>query len=253
MKQQSLKPEKRNQEIKFQVPDHIIHNFRRALQAEKKLCSISLTSDILEAFEIEHHKDFLAEKKDDILSIWKKINNPKVVAKIASPDIPHKTDVGGVVLDITSLKQAQEVYDSMMKSVVSKKPKAEILGITFGAMGEKTPSTREVFVGCKRDTSFGDILIVGIGGIYVNVYEDVQRAILPVSPENIEKMFQKLTGYPLLSGVRGAKPVNFDVLSHITYKIASVFQNIPEIREIDINPLFSDDVKSIVVDAKLYI
>jgi hypothetical protein len=175
------------------------------------------------------------------------------VARISSPDIPHKSDAWWVILNIRWKEEAVIAYDKILENIKRNASKAHINWITFSEMVIKKDNTRDIFVWFKRDESFWDIIIVWMWGIYVNVLEDVTRRIGIVSKSEINKMFSELTAYPILKWVRWQKWINFDKLVNNIYKIQFIFRELKEIKEIDINPILSDDKDSIIVDAKFYL
>ncbi|MDD3646406.1 MAG: acetate--CoA ligase family protein [Candidatus Gracilibacteria bacterium] len=251
-KRWSLQKEETLDEISLPSED-IINNIKSKIKDEISLCNNYLTGEIFKTFNINFLDEILVKNVEEISGVYDNFGGSKLVARISSPDIAHKTDVGGVILNIKSKEEAIDAYKSIIKNVQKHKKDALILGVTFCKMIEKTDSTQEIFVGFKRDVSFGDILIVGMGGIFVNVYEDVTRAIGLVSKRKIREMFRELKGYPILEGARGQKGINFDSLIDTIYKLQYVFNTFEEIIEIDINPIFSDDKESVIVDAKFYI
>ncbi len=220
------------------------------LSHEKDLCSLEVNAIILKAFEVNFLEDKLAIEFSQVETIWKGRTEEKLVAKIASKDIAHKTDCGWVVIGISSLEEAQQAYTNILKSVGEFHPNADISWVTFQEM---LPPSKEVFIWMKRDISFWEVLIVWMWGIFVNIYEDVAMKLSPVNPVQIKKMFESLTGYPILNGARGDTPIDFDAIIDIVSKIQSIFHSFPEISEIDINPAFSNEKSSIIVDAKFYL
>jgi acetyl coenzyme A synthetase (ADP forming)-like protein len=227
----------------------IIDELREKLQRETTLCSAGVITEIFHAFHISFLEDKLAQSTHDVERIWNESNN-KLVAKITSKDIAHKTDCGWVVVGIATLVDALEAYESILENAKKIHPEAEITWVTFQEM---LPKSKEIFIGMKRDVSFGDILIIGMGGIYVNIYEDVSMKISPVSRNEIRKMLESLKWYPILRGARWEIGIDFDALIDMVYQLMSVFTAFPEIKEIDINPAFANEHGSIIVDAKFYL
>ncbi len=217
--------------------------------SKEKLCSSELTQEILEAYDIETTKEYLVNSHDDVIDVFSSFAGP-VVAKISSPDIAHKTDVGWIITDIKTLSAATRAYDKILARVWKLKPDAQIDGVILQA---QIPKSREIFVGLKRDVSFGDMLIVGMWGIYVNVYNDVQRWLLPLTQSEIQNMFQNLQITPILKWVRWEKAIDFEKLSDSVYKLSELFVSLPDIKEIDINPILANHESAIVVDAKFYL
>lgn len=223
-------------------------NLSYKLAKEEKLVSDSVVSALLSAYEIPHTTASLVTDVSQIINVFHR--GAKYVAKIASPDIAHKTDCGGVVLGIYSLSWAEEAYTTIRENVKKIHPNAQIDGVLFQTMAW---AGKEIFVGCKRDASFWEVLIVGLGGIYVNIYEDVTRRIGPVSKDEIWKMFQELRGYSILAGVRGESSIDFEKLAETIFKMQTLFHEFPQIQEIDINPIIATEHDVLVVDVKMYL
>ncbi len=226
-----------------------IELLKNELQKEEKLCSIETTAHILKAFDVSFLEDKLATSIQDVERIFNESKN-KLVAKITSKDIAHKTDCWWVIIWIWTKKDAIDSYESILKNARSFHPDAEITWVTFQEM---LPKSKEIFIWLKRDISFWDILIVWLWGIFVNIYEDVYIKIAPVSKEDIRQMFKNLKWYPILNWARWDVPIDFESLSDMVFKIMSIFQTFSEIKEIDINPAFANENWSIIVDAKFYL
>lgn len=223
------------------------------LEKEEKFVSNSLTWDILESFGVNYSKEYLASSKEDVSEIYNQINSDLLVARISSADIPHKTDVWWVILWIKSEKEALEAYEKILDNVKQNAASAIINGVVFSKMIKKIDSTRSIFVWFKRDLSFWNVLILWMWWIYVNVLEDVTRRIWLVSKVEINKMLSEIKAYPILKWVRWEKGINFKKLVDNIYKLQFVFKEFKQIKEIDINPILSDENDSVVVDAKFYI
>lgn len=251
-KRWSLQKEETLDEISLPSED-IINNIKSKIKDEISLCNNYLTWEIFKTFNINFLDEILVKNVEEISWVYDNFWWSKLVARISSPDIAHKTDVWWVILNIKSKEEAIDAYKSIIKNVQKHKKDALILWVTFCKMIEKTDSTQEIFVWFKRDVSFWDILIVGMWWIFVNVYEDVTRAIWLVSKRKIREMFRELKWYPILEWARWQKWINFDSLIDTIYKLQYVFNTFEEIIEIDINPIFSDDKESVIVDAKFYI
>jgi len=222
---------------------------QKLLQQQERLCDWVLSQEILTSYGIDTTIEYLVASHEEIKKIYSSFSWP-VVAKISSPDIAHKTDVGGIISDITSVFWAIDAYDKILSRVAQLKPEAKIDWVILQA---QIPKSREIFVGLKRDKSFWDMLIVGMGWIYVNVYNDVNRSMLPLSQTEITEMFENLQMTPILKWVRWEKAINFEKLSDSVFKLSQLFMDLKEISEIDINPILVNHESAIVVDAKFYL
>lgn len=248
-------------ETNFEIPDFTnklvdkktILDLEQKIKKEDKLLSNSLTWEILEKFQINYLNEKLVNNENDAKSIFDEIWYKKLIAKISSPDIAHKTDVGWIYFNIKSNEEALKAYNSILENVNKKSPKSTISWITFAKQLDNESSNREIFVWLKRDESFGDILIVGMGWIFVNVYEDVSRRLAPVCKREIKLMLEQLKWYKILAWYRWEKSINFDSLIDNIYRLQLVFKEFRDIKEIDINPIFADDNESVIVDAKFYL
>ncbi|MDD3145148.1 MAG: acetate--CoA ligase family protein [Candidatus Gracilibacteria bacterium] len=252
LKQKSWELEKIEDKVDFILPNEL-EILKEKLSKEQKFCSNDLTGEILSSFDINYSKEILVIKNEDIESAYEKINSKLLAARISSPDIPHKSDVGGVILNISSKNEAISAYEKILENIEKNCSGAKISGVTFARMVTKKKNTQEIFIGFKRDKSFGNIMFVGLGGIYVNVFEDVSMRIGIVSKYEILNMIKELKSFPILEGVRGQIGIDFEKLIDIVFALQFVFKEFDEITEIDINPVFTDDIESIVIDAKFYL
>lgn len=189
----------------------------------------------------------LAASKEEAIVISKKLGFP-VALKIVSPDISHKSDVGGVKLGLKTSKQVKEAYDEIISSVQQKCPKAIIDGVSVQKMVR--PGT-EVIIGMTKDAQFGPVLMFGLGGILVELLKDVSFRIVPLEREDAQEMIREIKGYPLLEGYRGSEPVDVSILEEILLKVSRFVDNNPEIKELDLNPIFAYKDGAVAVDARV--
>ena len=189
----------------------------------------------------------LAASKEEAIVISKKLGFP-VALKIVSPDITHKSDVGGVKLGLKTSKQVKEAYDEIISSVQQKYPKAIIDGVSVQKMAR--PGT-EVIIGMTKDAQFGPVLMFGLGGILVELLKDVSFRIVPLEREDAQEMIREIKGYPLLEGYRGSEPVDVSILEEILLKVSRFVDNNPEIKELDLNPIFAYKDGAVAVDARV--
>ncbi|MDP2300297.1 MAG: acetate--CoA ligase family protein [Coriobacteriia bacterium] len=161
-----------------------------------------------------------------------------VVVKIASPDILHKSDIGGIALDITSVSELDAAYERMMSRVQQRMPDATIWGVT---LQEQLPVGREVIIGIDRDPSFGPILMFGLGGVYVEVLKDVTFRLCPVTPADAHEMIAEIRGFGILRGARGQAPADIEAIVDVICRVSALAVDTLEITELDINPLIVGD------------
>lgn len=161
-----------------------------------------------------------------------------VVMKIASPDILHKSDIGGIVLDITGQADLDSAYERIMARAKQRMPDATVWGVT---VQEQLPPGREVIVGVNRDPQFGPLMMFGLGGIYVEVLKDVSFRLCPVSPAEARDMIAEIRAYGLLRGARGQAPADIDAIVDVICAVSRLVGDFEEITELDINPLIVSD------------
>lgn len=189
----------------------------------------------------------LVRTKRETISVSKEMGFP-VVLKITSPDIVHKSDSGGVKLGIANATQASKAYSEIMLSIKQRYPSAIIHGLTVQKMA---PPGIQVIVGMNKDPQFGPVLMFGLGGILVELLKDVSFRIVPVTKRDAAEMIREIKGYPLLEGYRGQEPANIDALQDIIMRVSQFVERTPEIKELDLNPIFAYRDKAVSVDARI--
>jgi acyl-CoA synthetase (NDP forming) len=189
----------------------------------------------------------LVRTKRETISVSKEMGFP-VVLKITSPDIVHKSDSGGVKLGIANATQASKAYSEIMSSMKQRYPSAIIHGLTVQKMA---PPGIQVIVGMSKDPQFGPVLMFGLGGILVELLKDVSFRIVPVTKRDAAEMIREIKGYPLLEGYRGQEPANIDALQDIIMRVSQFVERTPEIKELDLNPIFAYRDKAVSVDARI--
>ncbi|VAW19313.1 Acetyl-CoA synthetase (ADP-forming) alpha and beta chains, putative [hydrothermal vent metagenome] len=256
----------KNLEMLFETPKEVPVSFsyNRLDLREKYLKKIFLKAKILNEDDSKMlindygidttHPQPAATEKEAV-----KIANEKgypVVLKIYSPDITHKSDVGGVALNIQDDEMVQATFRNMVKTAAEKRPDARIDGVTVQKMVD-TKDAIELIVGIKKDPVFGTVILVGMGGTTAELFKDKRLEFPPLNEQLARQMLQSLKIYPLLTGYRGSKPKNIDKLIEVLIRMSYLAADYPEILELDINPLLvtHDDVIAldarIVVDEKL--
>lgn len=171
-----------------------------------------------------------------------------VVLKIISPDLSHKTDAGGVMLNIQNDKEVAVAYEKIFKNISKTVPDARIHGILVEEMS--TPST-EIIVGGLRDPQFGPTVMFGMGGIFVELFKDVSFRIAPVEEYEALDMIREVKGARLLSGFRNAAPLDISEICHIIIRVSDIMVALKEIKEIDLNPILIYPKGTKTVDARI--
>ncbi len=171
-----------------------------------------------------------------------------VAMKIVSPDILHKSDAGGVVLNVKTPEAAEKAFNQIMTAAKAYKADADICGILISPMAE---SGVEVIIGTKMDDQFGPVMMFGIGGIFVEVLKDVVFQLLPLSQESAAKMIDSIQSVSILNGLRGNPPVDKVALVQLLLKVSEIIEAYPEIIEMDLNPVIVHTKGVSVVDARV--
>lgn len=189
----------------------------------------------------------LARMKKEAISLSKGMGFP-VVLKVMSPDVTHKSDSGGVKLGLSNMAQVGKAYGEIRKAVKQHYPKAKIAGISVQKMAR--PGV-EVIIGMTKDAQFGPVLMFGLGGILVEVLKDVSFRIVPLTKRDAREMIKEIKGYPLLEGYRGQEPADITFLEDLLVKVSDFVDKNPEIKELDLNPLFAYKDGAVAVDARV--
>lgn len=205
--------------------------------------------DILEAYGLKIPRSELAKDAEEAVALANEIGYP-VVLKIVSPDILHKTDVGGVKVGLNSATDVRDAFDLIVYRAGRYVPGARIWGCL---VQEMSPPGLEVLVGMNRDPQFGPLVTFALGGIYVEILKDATFRVAPFSRPEAEQMLEELRARALLDGVRGAPPVDKESVVDAILRIGQLVQDFPEIAELDINPLivYEEGQGSIAIDMRL--
>ncbi len=171
----------------------------------------------------------------------------KVVLKVVSPDIVHKSDVGGVRVGVPAREAEREAW-RMLERLRQRLPEAELRGLW---VQELLPPGQEVIVGVVRDPIFGPLVMFGLGGVYVEVLKDVAFGVAPLSPSEAQELIQSIRAFPILRGVRGVPGVDLGGLAEVLERVARLAVDLPEIMELDINPLMCYPDRVVAVDLRL--
>ncbi len=189
----------------------------------------------------------LAASKAEAVALSTALGYP-VVLKIVSPDVVHKSDAGGVKLDLKNAGEVESAYEAIFTSVKKKVPEARILGV---AVQHMAPSGTEVIIGVTRDSLFGPVLMFGLGGVWVEVLKDVSFRVIPISGSDAPEMIREIKGFKLLTGFRGQPPVDIPALEQMLLKVSQFIQANPRVKELDLNPVFAYPEGAVAVDARI--
>jgi acetyl-CoA synthetase (ADP-forming) len=198
-------------------------------------------------YEIPVTKFELARTLKESLLVSKKIGFP-VVLKIVSPDIIHKSDSGGVILNLKNSDEVKNAFNKIVRNVKKYKANANILGVLVQEM--VAPST-EVIIGAIKDPQFGQTLMFGLGGIFVELLGDVTFRVAPISKIEAFEMISEVKAYPILKGYRNKSAVDIASLTKLIVKTSNLIMENPQIKELDLNPVIVYEKGLKVVDARI--
>lgn len=189
----------------------------------------------------------LAASRDEAVVAAKELGYP-VVLKVVSPQITHKSDVGGVKLNLGSAEEVGAAFDAIVQSATAAVPDATIEGVSVQRMAE--PGV-EVIVGMTTDAQFGPVLMFGLGGVLVEVLKDVAFRVVPITQRDAGQMIHDIQGFPLLQGYRGQPPADLAALESLLVGLSGFIEQHPEIGELDLNPVFAYAKGAVAVDARI--
>lgn len=233
------------------VMDREVHRsgfLKDAAQAGPSL-SEALSKELVETYGIPTTRAVLAVSVDEAAEAASRIGYP-VALKILSPDITHKTDVGGVALNIRSEAGVRSAHGSMMASVRQKRPGARIGGVTVQRMADASDGV-ELILGIKKDPVFGTVMMVGMGGVAAELMGDRVLGFPPLNERLARLMLEPLKVWPMLNGYRGRPPVNVPRLVEVMIRLSYLAADYPEIAELDINPLLVTPEEVLALDARV--
>ncbi len=189
----------------------------------------------------------LARTVEEARNLARRMGYP-VVLKVVSPQIIHKTDVGGVRVNILNDRELASAFRDMMQRVKKAAPEARIKGVL---VEEMVRGGIELIIGSSLDPQFGRMIMLGLGGVFVEVFKDVVFRLVPITRVDAQEMISELKGRALLEGIRGTTPVNTTRLAEILLKVSKGLERHHEISELDINPLIATDAGFKAVDARI--
>lgn len=202
---------------------------------------------LIRSLGIETTEIKLATSEEEAVALAREIGFPCVL-KVSSPDITHKSDAGGVQVGLASEAEVAEAYRAIISVCAEKFPEAVIEGVTVQNMA---PPGLEVIVGMATDPQFGPVLMFGLGGVWVEVLEDVSFKIVPLTQTDAAKAVREIRAARLLDGFRGSEPVDTAALEEILLRVSEFVAQTPEVIEMDLNPIFAYPHGAIAVDARV--
>ncbi len=191
--------------------------------------------------------DSVAKSADEAVGLAAKLDMP-VALKIVSPDILHKSDAGGVRINLKTPQQVAAAFSEIIENAKYYAPDADVRGVLVSPMAKEGV---EVIIGTKLDDQFGPVIMFGLGGILVEILKDVSFRVLPLTPPAARKMIREINAFPILKGIRGRAPVDRRALKKILLKCSEVIESYPDIQEMDLNPVIAYEDGASIVDARI--
>ena len=225
-------------------PREIILN---ALKEERRKLLEHEALELIKAYGAPIADAGLAKTPEEAGELAEKMGFP-VVLKVVSPDISHKSDVGGVIVGVNSKEEAIEASKKIIENVSKNVPSARITGILVQKMAKKG---LEIIIGGLRDNIFGPVVMFGLGGIFVEVLKDVSFRVAPISYEDAYEMMKEIKSAKLLEGYRGQPPVDKKAIADIIIAVAKLLEENPEVDSVDLNPVIAYPDGAVVVDARV--
>ncbi len=189
----------------------------------------------------------LAKDRDEAVAIAGELGFPAAL-KIVSPQITHKSDIGGVKLGLADADEVAAAYDAIIKAAKAADASAKIEGVSVQRMAD---AGIEVIVGMTTDAQFGPVLMFGLGGVMVEVLKDVAFRVVPITERDAGDMIREIQGFPVLEGHRGADPADIAALQDLLVTLSSFIEAHAEIAELDLNPVFAYADGAVAVDARI--
>ena len=234
---------------RFRRHHAVISRSARHIRAEQFQVNEVKAKEILRAYNFDVPPGAMATSPDEAIDIAERIGYP-VAIKIVSPDILHKSDMGGVKLNLVNRFALRDGYDLMMLRISQKMPEAKIDGVYVEKM---CAQGREVIIGMTRDPQFGPMLMFGLGGIFVEIMKDVTFYLAPVTAGEALEMLKTTKSYKLLTGVRGQSGVDIEGIAEGIQRLSQLVSDFPQIIEMDINPFIVGPVgtDAVAADARI--
>jgi len=243
-----IKEQKYPKSPEFDADKNLVQNIIENAREQGKNTLGLESLDILKAYGIPTVGTAMTTTIEETTKAAEEIGYP-LVMKIISPQISHKSDVGGIKLNLNNAQDVRAAYEDMMENIPKMEPEADLEGVQLQKM---LSGGTEVIIGMIQDPTFGSMLMFGLGGIYVEVLEDVEFAIAPVNESEAKDMVKKIKTHELLEGTRGDKPKDIDSIVDIILRISQLVCDFPEINEFEINPLmvFDEGDGALAVDMR---
>jgi len=220
---------------------------RRAREEGRQALLEHEAKALLRLHGVPESEEVLAKTEDEAVEAFRALRQD-VALKIVSPNILHKSDAGGVRLNLSAEDDVRRAFGDIMESARRFDPNADIRGILVSPMAE---DGLEVIIGTKMDDQFGPVIMYGLGGVMVEILRDVSFRVLPITPRSARKMIEETKSYPILNGFRGNPPGDKKALTKLLLTVSDMVEAYPEIREMDLNPVIVYENGLKIVDARI--
>ena len=224
-----------------------MHQIIEKAKKEKRPLLETEAKELLREYGIPVPDFKLIKTEDEIDKITEKFSYP-LTMKIVSPDILHKSDAGGVKLNIQDEREAKLAYQEIIFNAKKYNKEAKISGIIAYSM---IPQETEIIIGMMKDPCFGPTIMFGLGGIFVEILKDISFRILPLEERDAREMITEIKGYEILKGARGEPPRDIQAIEEVLMEVSKLTMENPEINEIDLNPIFVFEKGLQLVDARM--
>ena len=225
----------------------VSETFKKAIKEGRKFLLEPEAKTVCIKYGIPVTKFEVAKNEAEAVKFAEAIGFP-VVLKVISPDIIHKSDVGGVIIGLKSAGEVRDAYKRILENVKKHRADAKVVGIL---VQEMAPASTEVIVGAIKDPQFGPALMFGLGGIFVEVLKDVTFRVAPINEDEAREMITEVRAYPLLKGYRNMPPADIEAIIKILLNTSRLVMEHEEIKEVDLNPIMVYEKGAKTVDARI--
>ena len=250
----------RNVELIYETPEELSVDappkrpinviLKNAAFEDREVLTEDEAKKILKYYNFPVVKTAVANNVDEAIAYAQQMRFP-VVLKILSPQIIHKSDLGGVILNVHDPTEVREAFDTLIQRATAYNPNAQIIGVTVQPMVQK--KGYEVIIGGKTDPIFGPVVLFGMGGVGVELFKDYSMGLPPLNTTLIRRMMEETKIYKLLKGYRGSPPANLRKLEQTLLLFSQLLIDFPQIKEIDINPMLINEKDAVILDARIVI
>ena len=251
----------RNVELIYETPEELSVDasppkrpinviLRNAAMEDREVLTEDEAKKILKYYNFPVVKTAAANNVEEAVAYAQQLGFP-VVLKILSPQIVHKSDAGGVILNVNSASEVREAFETLIQRATAYNPDAQIIGVTVQPMVQK--KGYEVIIGGKTDPLFGPVILFGMGGVGVELFKDYSMGLPPLNTTLIRRMMEETKVYQQLKGYRNSPPADIKKLEETLLLFSQLLMDFPQIKEIDINPLLINEKEACILDARIVV